>query len=169
MKFIPEISRYFQIKFVGTRSTFAMSLCETELVSPSSQEMVTSLQDVPITVPRSVVVAPQQTRSSGLRSLDWSPVIVILGSDYRVSRYTTATNVLKSQKTLEDEQVVALRKNHSDDTRPIRSPRDRSTRKPLETGCSFWVRVIMVIAHSPYVFGLKRSAALQPCLSARPG
>src|SRR5882762_4448851 len=32
----------------------------------------------------------------------------------------------------------------------MRSPRDTSTRKPLETGCSFWVRVIIVIAHSPW-------------------
>src|SRR4030088_2951056 len=34
---------------------------------------------------------------------------------------------------------------------PTRSPRDTSTRKPLATGCSFWVRVIMVMDHSPYV------------------
>jgi hypothetical protein len=57
-----------------------MSLCETELDSPSSQEMVTSLQDVPITVPRSVVVAPQQTRSPTLSVRDWSPVIGVLQS-----------------------------------------------------------------------------------------
>src|SRR3979409_2097389 len=36
--------------------------------------MVTSLQDVAIIVPRSVVVAPQQTRSPTLRTRDWSPV-----------------------------------------------------------------------------------------------
>jgi hypothetical protein len=67
-----------QIGFIGTRSTFAISLCETELASPSSQEMVTSLQDVPITVPRSVVAAPQQTRSPTLSPLDWSPVMGVL-------------------------------------------------------------------------------------------
>jgi hypothetical protein len=54
----------------------AMSLWLSELVSPSSQAMVTSLQDVPTTVPRSVVAAPQQTRSPGFRLLDWSPVTV---------------------------------------------------------------------------------------------
>jgi hypothetical protein len=37
--------------FPSTRSTFAMSLWLTELVSPSSHEIVTSLQDVAITVP----------------------------------------------------------------------------------------------------------------------
>jgi hypothetical protein len=63
------------IGFIGTRSTFAISLCETELASPSSQEMVTSLQDVAITVPRSVVAVPQQTRSPTLSPLDWSPVM----------------------------------------------------------------------------------------------
>jgi hypothetical protein len=62
------------IIFVGTRSTCAMSLWLTEFASPSSQAMVTSLQDVPITVPKSVVVAPQQTRSPTMRVLDWSPV-----------------------------------------------------------------------------------------------
>jgi hypothetical protein len=67
----------------GTRSTFAISLCETELVSPSSQEMVTSLQEVPITVPRSVVELPQQTRSPTLRSLDCSPVILFRLTDRR--------------------------------------------------------------------------------------
>jgi hypothetical protein len=67
--------RFLSQGLEGTRSTHAMSLCETELASPSSQEMVTSLQDVPVTEPRSVIAAPQQTRSSGLRSLDWSPVI----------------------------------------------------------------------------------------------
>jgi hypothetical protein len=67
--------RFLSQGLEGTRSTRAMSLCETELASPSSQEMVTSLQDVPVTEPRSVIAAPQQTRSSGLRSLDWSPVI----------------------------------------------------------------------------------------------
>src|SRR5882672_438355 len=59
----------------GTRSTCAMSLWLTELESPSSQAMVTSLQDVPVTVPRSVALAFQQTRSPIFRSLDWSPVI----------------------------------------------------------------------------------------------
>jgi hypothetical protein len=68
-------ARAFHISFVDTRSTRAMSLCEAELASPSSQEMVTSLQDVPITVPRCIVVAPQQTRSPTLSVLDWSPVI----------------------------------------------------------------------------------------------
>src|SRR3979409_1666050 len=58
-----------------------MSLCETELASPSSKEMVTSLQDVPITVPRSVVVAPQQTRSPTRSVLDWSPVILLFRYD----------------------------------------------------------------------------------------
>lgn len=33
------------ISFTGTHSTCRISLCETELDSPSSQEMVTSLQD----------------------------------------------------------------------------------------------------------------------------
>src|ERR1700692_5102108 len=66
---------YFHINLTGTRSTRAMSLCGTELTSPSSQEMVTSLQDVPVTVPRSVVVAAQQTRSPTFSALDWSPVI----------------------------------------------------------------------------------------------
>jgi hypothetical protein len=62
-------------KLHGTRSTCAMSLWLTELASPSSQAMVTSLQDVPTTVPRSVVVVPQQTRSPTLSVPDWSPVI----------------------------------------------------------------------------------------------
>lgn len=71
-----EIKRlHGHTKFVGTRSTRAMSLCETELASPSSQKMVTSLQDVPVTVPRSIVVAPQHTRSPTLSVLDWSPLI----------------------------------------------------------------------------------------------
>jgi hypothetical protein len=60
----------------GARSTRAIPLCRIDVVWPSSQEMVTSLQVVLTIVPRSVVVAPQQTRSSGLRSLDWAPVIV---------------------------------------------------------------------------------------------
>ena len=38
--------------------------------------MVTSLQDVATTVPRSVVVTPQRTRSPILSVRDWSPVIV---------------------------------------------------------------------------------------------
>ena len=38
--------------------------------------MVTPLQAVPTTVPRSVIVAPQQTRSPTFKVLDWSPVIV---------------------------------------------------------------------------------------------
>jgi hypothetical protein len=71
----PSCAPAAHIDFVGTRSTFAISLCETELASPSSQEMVTSLQDVAITVPKSVVVAPQQTRSPTLSPLDWSPVM----------------------------------------------------------------------------------------------
>jgi hypothetical protein len=62
----------------ATRSTFAMSLWPTELLSPSSQAMVTSLQDVPTTVPSSLAEGPQQTRSPGLRLLDWSPVILFL-------------------------------------------------------------------------------------------
>src|SRR5450631_760776 len=37
--------------------------------------MVTPVQAVPITVPRSVVEAPQQTRSPTLSVRDWSPVI----------------------------------------------------------------------------------------------
>ena len=49
----------------------------------SAGRAVTPLQAVPTTVPRSVILAPQQTRSSGFRSLDWSPVIVVLGPDYR--------------------------------------------------------------------------------------
>jgi hypothetical protein len=64
-----------QTSFTGTRSTSAMSLWESELVSPSSQEMVTSLQDAPTTVPKSLIVTPQQTRSSILSLRDWSPVI----------------------------------------------------------------------------------------------
>jgi hypothetical protein len=65
----------FRVGFTGTRSTFAISLCETEFASPSSQAIVTSLQDVPTTVPKSVSVTPQQTRLPTLRVLDWSPVI----------------------------------------------------------------------------------------------
>jgi hypothetical protein len=38
--------------------------------------------------------------------------------------------------------------------------RDTSTRKPLETGRSFWVWVIMVMDHSPYVAGLTQLAQL---------
>jgi hypothetical protein len=38
--------------------------------------MVTSLQDVPVTVPRSVLLAPQQTRSPAFKSRDCSPVIL---------------------------------------------------------------------------------------------
>jgi len=64
--------------FTGTRSTCAISLCRIEVVCPSSQSMLTPLQAVPTTVPRSVVLAPQQTRSPTLRSLDCSPVILIL-------------------------------------------------------------------------------------------
>src|SRR5664279_4530879 len=82
----PELCDLFQISsritnssnhvsLVGTRSTSAISLCAIEAVCPSSQSMVTSLQDAPTTVPRSVVVAPQQTRSPPLRCLDCSPVI----------------------------------------------------------------------------------------------
>ena len=37
--------------------------------------MVTSLQDVPVTVPRSVVEVPQRTLSRTFKSRDWSPVI----------------------------------------------------------------------------------------------
>jgi hypothetical protein len=47
-----------------TLMTAALALLMTsgaaQVVWPSSQSMVTSLQDVPVTVPRSVVVAPQQ-------------------------------------------------------------------------------------------------------------
>ena len=49
--------------------------------------MVTSLQVVPITVPRSVVVSPQQTRSPTLRRLDWSPVIN-MDRNSRMTAYT---------------------------------------------------------------------------------
>jgi hypothetical protein len=73
---------------LGIRSTRAISLWEIEHASPSSHEMVTSLQDVPITVPRSVVFAPQQTRSPPLSSLDWLPVIKIC----QVSRRTECGN-----------------------------------------------------------------------------
>ena len=52
-----------QIIFVGTRSTCAISLCWIEAVWPSSQSMVTPLQDTPTTVPRSVALCSQQTRS----------------------------------------------------------------------------------------------------------
>jgi hypothetical protein len=64
--------------FVGTRSTCAISLCCIEVVWPSSQSMVTPLQDVPTTVPRSVTLLSQQTRSPIPRVLDCSPVILIL-------------------------------------------------------------------------------------------
>jgi hypothetical protein len=37
--------------------------------------MVISLQDVPVTVPRSVVEVPQRTLSPTFKSRDWSPVI----------------------------------------------------------------------------------------------
>jgi hypothetical protein len=57
-------------ELAGARSTFPMSLWLTELVSPSSHEIVTSLQDVAITVPSSVAEGPQQTRSPGLSFLD---------------------------------------------------------------------------------------------------
>src|SRR5258708_9737710 len=87
-----------QISFVGTRSTLAMSLCETELASPSSQEMVTSLQDVPVTVPRSVVVAPQQTRSPTLRCLDWSPVMDRYFCLSLETRYLRAFRALQPRK-----------------------------------------------------------------------
>jgi hypothetical protein len=62
-------------KLAGTRSTRFISLCKIEVVRPSSQLMVTPLQVVSTTVPRSVALAFQQTRSPVLRSLDWSPVI----------------------------------------------------------------------------------------------
>src|ERR1700687_5448829 len=58
-----------------------MSLCRIEVVWPSSQSMVTPLQDTPTTVPRSVALRSQQTRSSGFRSLDWSPVIRLFRYD----------------------------------------------------------------------------------------
>jgi hypothetical protein len=75
IKIVSEIKKDTQANFTGTRSTRFISLCKIEVVRPSSQLMVTPLQVVSTTVPRSVVVAPQRTRSPTLRSLDWSPVI----------------------------------------------------------------------------------------------
>ena len=57
-----------------------MSLWLTELVSLSSYEIATSLQDLAITVPKSVAVLPQQTRSPVFRVLDYSPVILFFGA-----------------------------------------------------------------------------------------
>jgi hypothetical protein len=54
------------------------ALCRlTELDSPSSQAIVTSLQEVPMTVPKSVVVTPSKRRSPTLSLRDWSPVISV--------------------------------------------------------------------------------------------
>jgi hypothetical protein len=75
IKIVSEIKKDTHANFTGIRSTRFISLCKIEVVRPSSQSMVTPLQVVSTTVPRSVVVAPQRTRSNGLRSLDWSPVI----------------------------------------------------------------------------------------------
>jgi hypothetical protein len=75
IKIVFEIKKDTQANFTGTHSTRFISLCKIEVVRPSSQLMVTPLQVVSTTVPRSVVVAPQRTRSPTLRSLDWSPVI----------------------------------------------------------------------------------------------
>jgi|ERR1700687_4624386 hypothetical protein len=88
---------YFHINLTGTRSTRAMSLCGTELTSPSSQEMVTSLQDVPVTVPRSVVVAPQQTRSPILSVRDWSPVIYTSSPGTTIVTATLSLHVSENQ------------------------------------------------------------------------
>jgi hypothetical protein len=88
---------YFHINLTGTRSTRAMSLCGTELTSPSSQEMVTSLQDVPVTVPRSVVVAPQQTRSPILSVRDWSPVIYTSSPGTTIVTATLSVHVSENQ------------------------------------------------------------------------
>jgi hypothetical protein len=63
-------------KLAGTRSTCLMSLCSIDDLLPSSQAMVTPFQVVLVTVPRSVVVAPQRTRSPTLRSRDCSPVML---------------------------------------------------------------------------------------------
>jgi hypothetical protein len=57
------------------RSTRAISLCSIDAVKPSSHSMMTAFHVVPITVPRSVVVAAQQTRSPTFSCLDCSPVI----------------------------------------------------------------------------------------------
>src|ERR1700738_788691 len=94
---------YFHINLTGTRSTRAMSLCGTELTSPSSQEMATSLQDVPITVPRSVVVAPQQTRSPTLSPLDWSPVMGCCSDHCCCQRCQSIGVIVISSLSLSDE------------------------------------------------------------------
>jgi hypothetical protein len=59
----------------GTFLTCPMSLCWIEVACPSSQSMVTPLQDTPTTVPRSVVVTPQQTRAPTASARDSVPVI----------------------------------------------------------------------------------------------
>jgi hypothetical protein len=73
----PMVTSGTHTNFVGARSIAFMSLCRTKSVSPSSQAMVTPLQSVPMTVPKSAVVPPQRTRSPTLRSLDCSPVIAV--------------------------------------------------------------------------------------------
>jgi hypothetical protein len=61
--------------FIGTRSICPISLCRTEFVCPLSHFIVTPVQSTALTLPRSVALAFQQTRSPTLRSRDWSPVI----------------------------------------------------------------------------------------------
>src|SRR5260370_6344029 len=58
--------------------------------------------------------------------------------------------------------VIGARKPFRRDATNTLAPRH------VEIGRSFWVRVINVMDHS-HVAGLRRSAALQPCPSARPG
>jgi two-component sensor histidine kinase len=50
--------------------------------------MVTPFQDVPTTVPRSVIVTPQQTRSPTLSPRDWSPGMcgaLVSGTDWQLA------------------------------------------------------------------------------------
>jgi hypothetical protein len=65
----------------GLRSNFAISLCRTDTVCPSSHLIVTPLQVTPTMVPRSVTILSQQTRSSTLSCLDCSPVIRYVHTD----------------------------------------------------------------------------------------
>jgi hypothetical protein len=67
-----------QLKFARARSTFAISLCRTDTVWPSSHLIVTPLHVTPTMVPRSVTILFQHTRSPTLSCLDCSPVIKLV-------------------------------------------------------------------------------------------
>jgi hypothetical protein len=61
--------------FNGTQSTCPISLWNKVVESPVSHFIVTPVQSTALTVPLSVAVPCQQTRSPTLRSRDWWPVM----------------------------------------------------------------------------------------------